>query len=82
MKSLIAVLLFSTFTFAGEEVRFEPEFEKKCFKEVEKLKCGSPEGKNQETFMKCVDGKIKELSPGCQSMHKTIRAEDHSGHSH
>ncbi len=64
------------------EVRYDPEFEKKCFNEIESLKCGSPDGKNTETFLKCVDAKIAMLSPGCQEMHKAYSKEEHSGHGH
>lgn len=84
MKNLIIGLILSassvSFAFA-QEMRFEPDFEKKCFKEIEKLKCGSPDGKNEEVFMKCVDTKIAKLSSGCQEMHKAIKAESHS-HDH
>ncbi|HXH75470.1 MAG TPA: hypothetical protein VNJ08_10925 [Bacteriovoracaceae bacterium] len=81
MKTFLMFLIFSSVSHA-KEVRFEPEFEKKCFKEVDALKCGSPEGKNQEAFLKCVDSKISKLSEGCQAMHKAIRADSHSGHDH
>ncbi len=84
MNMLIGLFLtLSSFTVAhAQELRFEPEFEKKCFKEIHSLKCGSPDGKNEEKFMKCVDTKISKLSPACQEMHKAIRKESHSHHSH
>ncbi len=83
MKFLtITSLILSFSALAQHEMRFEPEFEKKCFKEVRALKCGSPDDKNQEAFMKCVDSKIAKLSPGCQEMHKAISKEAHSHHKH
>lgn len=67
---------------ASSEQRFDPDLEKKCFKEVDKLKCGSPDGKHHKAFMKCVDSKMSKLSKGCQEMHKALSAEEHSGHNH
>ena len=77
---LISILSFNSL--AESEVRFDPELEKKCFKEVHALKCGSPDGKNQEAFMKCVDAKISKLTPGCQEMHKAISKDAHADHKH
>lgn len=84
MKMLTGLFLsLSTLTVAhAQELRFEPEFEKRCFKEIHALKCGSPDGKNEEKFMKCVDTKIAKLSPPCQDMHKAISKHSHSHHSH
>ena len=84
MKILLGLFLsMSAFTaLQAQELRFEPEFEKKCFKEIHGLKCGSPDGKNEEKFMKCVDAKVAKLSPGCQDMHKAVRKESHSHHDH
>ena len=78
----IALSFVSFNALAESEVLFDPEAEKKCFKEVHALKCGSPDGKNQEAFMKCVDIKILKLTPGCQEMHKVISKDAHSGHKH
>ena len=81
MKLLPLLLLsLSALLGASTEKRYEPEFEKRCFKEVAALKCGSPEGKNNPTFMKCVDGKITKLSKGCQEMHRELSSEAHDHH--
>jgi hypothetical protein len=80
LVSIISTL--TAFSLQASDVRYEPEFEKKCFKEVNTLKCGKPEGKNEEAFMKCVDSKISRLSPSCREMHKSISDDFHSHHKH
>ncbi len=81
MKWTLAFLTLSSLNLWAQphhaEVRFDPDFEKKCFKEIEKLKCGKADAKNEKVFMKCVDSKITKLSSPCQAMHKSISEHKH-----
>ena len=78
----VVISLLAALSLHASEVRYEPEFAKKCFKEVDALKCGKAESKNEEAFMRCVDSKLSRLSPGCREMHKSISEESHSHHKH
>ena len=83
MKFLLmaSCLTFSISIFSQTmEVHYEPNAEKNCRMEVQKIGCPVPTENNEEIFFNCINQKIAKLSEVCRKMHKAMSAARKHNH--